>query len=138
MKSLVRLTSFDRRFGTEVSRPVHGIQMGMFFHLQNHCRKILFSLFVRLPRIDLKCSSRSGHSRTNGSRETENQTEVLVHQPNRKLGAVVVLLCSLQFARMRWSNHCSLGQNVQQAITIKPSLLTESDGFGNRLHSDSQ
>src|SRR5260221_3460020 len=138
MKSLVRLTSFDRRFGTDMSRPVHGIQMGIFFHLQNHCREILFSLFVRLPRIDLKCSSRSGHSRSNGSRETENQTKVLVHQPNLELGAVVVLLCSLQFARVRWSHHCSLGQLIKQTISIKASLFTESDGFGNRLHSDSQ
>src|SRR6267378_3002023 len=39
---------------------------------------------------------------------------------------------------MRWSNHCSLGQYVQQAIAIKTSLLTECDGFGNRLHSNSQ
>src|SRR6266446_5122996 len=39
---------------------------------------------------------------------------------------------------MRWSNHCRLGQHVQQAITIKTSLLTECDGFSNRLHSNSQ
>src|SRR5882672_4035392 len=39
---------------------------------------------------------------------------------------------------MRWSNYCSLGQHVQQAIAIKPCLLTECDSFGNRLHSNSQ
>src|SRR6266478_7425832 len=39
---------------------------------------------------------------------------------------------------MRWSNHCSLGQHVQQTIAIKTSFLTECDGFGNRLHPNSQ
>src|SRR5216684_1050193 len=57
------------------------IQMGFLFHPQNHCRKILLRSFVRLPRIDLKSSSRCGHSRANGSREIENQPEILVHEP---------------------------------------------------------
>ena len=53
--------------------------MRTFFHLQNDRRKILFRSFVRLPGIDLKSSSRGGHSRANGIREFENQPEILVH-----------------------------------------------------------
>ena len=49
-----------------------GTQMRAFFHLQNHRRKILLGPFVRLPCINLKGSSRRGHSRANGSREVEN------------------------------------------------------------------
>src|SRR5439155_1101992 len=66
---------------TAGSRPpiALGIQMRSFFHLQNHRRKILLCSFVRLPRIDLKSSARCGHSRPNGSREIENQPEILVH-----------------------------------------------------------
>src|SRR2546422_919453 len=45
---------------------------------------------------------------------------------------------SFLFAHMRWSNRRSLGQHIEQAIAIKSSLLTECDGFGNRLHSNSQ
>src|ERR1700688_360579 len=46
-----------------------GSQMRVFFHLQNYRRKILLRSFVRLPRVDLKSSSRCGHSRANCRRE---------------------------------------------------------------------
>ena len=56
-----------------------GTQMRLFFHLQDHGRKILLRSFARLPRVDLKSSTRGGHSRANGSREIQNQPEILVH-----------------------------------------------------------
>jgi hypothetical protein len=39
---------------------------------------------------------------------------------------------------MRWRDHCSLGQDLQQTIAIKTSFLAERDSFGNRLHSDAK
>ena len=56
-----------------------GTQMRTFFHLQNDRRKILLRSFVRLPRIDLKSSTRCGHSRADSSGELENQPKILVH-----------------------------------------------------------
>src|SRR5260370_196894 len=84
-----------------------------FLHLQYQRRKIWLRPFVRLPCIDLKSSSRCGHSRANSRREIKNQPEILVHQPNRKLWGIVALHHSLEFAHMRWSDHCCLGQHVQ-------------------------
>src|ERR1700688_2587755 len=46
-----------------------GRQMCIFFHLQNHRRKILLRSFVDLPRIDLKSGPRCRHSRANRRRE---------------------------------------------------------------------
>src|SRR5271165_7136335 len=119
------------RSDANMGPPVWRIQMSLLFHLQNHRREILLLSLVRLPRIDLKGSSRSGHSHANGSREMENQPEILVHQANRKLRAIIALLRSLQFSRVRGSNHCRLRQHVQQAISIKTSLLAECDRFRN-------
>jgi hypothetical protein len=70
--------------------------------------------------------------------EIENQTEILVHQPNRKLWAVVARHRSLQFSHMRRSDDCGLGLRLQQALAIKTGLLVESYSFGNGLHSNSQ
>src|SRR5260221_1092452 len=70
----------SRQFDAELRPAIAvGTQLRAFFHLQNHRRKVLFSSFVRLPRVDLKGNSRCGHSRSNGRRELENQSEILVH-----------------------------------------------------------
>src|ERR1700733_4312791 len=81
-----------------------GNHMSIFFHLQNHGRKIMLRSLVGLSRIDLKSSSRGGHSCSHGGREIENQSEILVHQTNGKLRAVVAPHRSFQFAGMRRCN----------------------------------
>ncbi len=55
--------------------------MCLLFHLQNHGGEVLLVSLRRLPCIDLKSSYGRGHSRPNGSREIENQPEILVHKP---------------------------------------------------------
>src|SRR5713226_4526772 len=125
------------RKDADLSPPlVRGTQMILLFHLQNHRREILLLPLIRLPCINLECSSGRRHSRAYGSREIENQPEILIHQPNRELRAVVVLHRAFQFADMRWSNHCSLGQHVQQAIAIETRLLSECNGLGEKAGLD--
>src|ERR1700719_2140972 len=46
-----------------------GNQMRIFFHLQNHRRKILLRSFVSLPRVNLESSPCGRHSRPNRRRE---------------------------------------------------------------------
>ena len=112
--------------------------MIQFFHLQNDRREILLLFLLRLPCIHFKGSSGCGHSRANGSREMENQPEILVHEPNGKLRCVIALHHSLQLAYMSGSDDRGARQNVQEAIAIKTGLLTECNGFGDRLHPDTE
>src|SRR6267154_342911 len=80
LSAYLKLVFFWRLIKTE-SRSSFAVetQMRAFFHLKNYRREILLCSFVRLPRIDLKSSTRCRHLRPKSSRELENQAEILVH-----------------------------------------------------------
>src|SRR5208282_4096699 len=100
--------------------------------------EVLLVSLVQLPCINLKSSFGCGYASAGRSGEIENQLEILVHEPERKLRAIVAVHRSLQFSHVRRSDDCSLRQHLEQTIVIEASLLTECNGLGNGLHSDSQ
>src|SRR5690349_11090739 len=89
-------------------RSIGQTHLRLLFHLQNHRGKVLLLPQGRLGRIDLESRVCRGHLRADRGCEVENQPQVLVHQPQRKLRAVVTLERSSQFTNMGGSDYRSL------------------------------
>src|ERR1700722_15597958 len=138
----INLIQLDLLFRRSDASPsplfVCGTQMRLLLHLQNYAGKVLLGSFRQLFRINLESRFCRRHPRTEGSREFENQAEALIHEPQWKLRRVVVFHRSLEFPNVRGGDNGGLGHHVEQAIAIETSLFTECNGFGDRLHSDSQ
>src|SRR5260370_38276975 len=112
---------------------VSGTQLSLLLHLLNHRREILLVSLLRLRCINLERSFGRGHSRLNFSREVQNQPEILLHEPQWKLRAILATHCFLQFSHMHRCDNGSLGQHFEQAGALETSLLAERNGLRDRL-----
>src|SRR4029077_5914298 len=60
------------------------------------------------------------------------------HEPQRKLGTVIVCRSLRELPNMCWSNHGGVGQYVEESIAIESGFLTKSNGLGDGLHPDTK
>src|SRR5258708_29810453 len=111
---------------------------GDLFHLPKYSREVLLAMLRQFLCIDVKRRFCRGHAELGFCRRLQNQLEILVHKPQRKLRAVVAARNPRQLSQMSWSDHGRLCQNIKQAMTIQTHLLAKDDGLRDCLHANTE
>src|SRR6185295_20338436 len=88
--------------------------------------------------VDLKRRGRYRHRNLQRRSRSQNQTEVLVHEPRGELTAVIVCRGLLELSHVCRSDDRGMRQDIEQPIAIESGLLTECDGLGDGLHPYTQ
>src|SRR6266849_1584577 len=86
------------------------------FHPPDDAGKIFLILGRSFFGIDCRGGLGRWHRKSKLRGRSQNQSEILVHETNRKLRRVVVVFGGGQFAGMGWSDYGSLGQCVKEKI----------------------